>query len=126
MDKSYKQGKLDGIKLYADVCSSQGSCSDCLIGLVKGEDITCQEFMSKFPGKAVSLLTEMNESEHSFYNEYCIRFPNSDLSVDDIAEVVCRKAVFEGYIGCDGGDCKECWLEPYSSDVTVNDEEDSE
>ena len=46
MAKSYEEGKLDGLKLYADVCNSCGNCGDCLLGIVKGEDINCQEFIS--------------------------------------------------------------------------------
>lgn len=124
MAKSYEQGKLDGLELYASVCNSQGSCGDCLIGIVKGDDINCQEFISKFPGKALSLLTEMKQVDYSFYNEYCTRFPNCNLSIDELSEVVCRKAIFEGFVGCEGGDCSACWAEKYSSDVTMSDEDE--
>lgn len=118
MSKSYNQGVQDGIALYGKVCSSQSSCSDCMIGQLRGESLTCQDFMKQFPGKMVSLLTEMDSKDYTFYNEYITRFPNCGLTVDDLSDIVCRKAIFEGFVNCECGDCKSCWLQTYTDDVT--------
>lgn len=119
MDKSYEQGRQDGIALYGRVCSRQSGCADCTLGLVKGDGLTCQEFIQKFPGKAVSLLTEMDVEEYTYYNEYVTRFPYCGLSLEDLSNVCCRKAIFEGDVACEGGDCKECWSEKYISDISL-------
>lgn len=118
MSKSYEQGVQDGVALYGKVCSSQSSCADCMIGQLRGESLTCQEFMKQFPGKMISLLTEMDSKDYTFYNEYITRFPNCGLTVDELSDIVCRKAIFEGVVNCEGGDCKSCWLQTYTDDVT--------
>lgn len=118
MIKSYEQGKQDGIELYGRVCASQSSCADCMVGQLRGEGLTCQEFMKQFPGKMVSLLTELDSKEYTFFDEYVTRFPNCGLSVKDLSDIVCRKAIFEGVVSCEGGDCEACWNEIYSGDVT--------
>ena len=123
MSKTYEQGMQDAIELYGRVCSSQGSCPDCLIGQLKGEGVACQEFMRKFPGKMISLLTEMDSDKYTYYNEYITRFPNCTLDLKTLSEVACRKSLFEGYIACDGSkSCEECWNEVYEGDITMVDE----
>lgn len=118
MDKSYEQGVQDGIALYGRVCSKQGDCSSCMIGTLKGDTISCPEFMSKFPSKMVSLLSEMDSEKYTYYNEYVSRFPNCNLPIEALSEIVCRKVVFEGYMECQGGDCSACWQESYAGDLT--------
>lgn len=125
MDKSYEQGKQDALELYGKVCGKQSSCSDCMIGQLRGESLTCQEFMAQFPGKMISLLTEMDSEKYTYFDEYVTRFPNCNLPLEALADIVCRKAVFEGFVACEGGDCKACWSEAYLSDIT-EENEDSE
>ena len=126
MSESYEQGLQDGIELYGRVCSTQSNCEDCPIGMIRGSEITCQEFMSKFPSKMVSLLSEMDSEEYTYYKEYITRFPNCNLDLDTLSEIACRKFLFEGFTTCEEGDCKACWLEKYIGDVTVEDDVDSE
>lgn len=123
MGKSYEQGKQDGLELYGRVCASQANCEECMIGQLRGESVTCQEFMKQFPSKMTSMLTEMDSAEFTYFNEYVTRFPNCNLSLEDLADVVCRKAIFEGFVRCKGGDCKICWSEKYVGDVTMNSNE---
>lgn len=128
MSKSYEQGIQDGVGLYGRVCSRQSSCDEgCMIGQLKGE-LSCQEFMHRFPQKMVSLLKEMDKKEYTYFDEYVTRFPNCNLSLQDVSDVMCRKMIFEGFVACEGGDCKACWSERYVSDVTEldNEEDDSE
>ena len=126
MGKSYEQGKQDGLELYGRVCSTQSSCSECMIGQLRGESISCQEFMKQFPGKMVSLLTEMDSAEYTYFDEYVTRFPNCNLSLTDLADIVCRKAIFEGFVSCNGGDCKDCWSMKYTGDITEDLESEQE
>lgn len=94
-----------------------------MIGQLRGEAVTCQEFMKQFPSKMTSMLTEMDSAEFTCFNEYVTRFPNCNLSLEDLADIVCRKVIFEGFVGCEGGDCKTCWSEKYVGDITMNSNE---
>ena len=123
MGKTYEQGKQDGLELYGRVCCKHSSCQDCMIGALRGDEITCQEFMSKFPSKMVSLLTEMDSQEYTYYDEFVTRFPNCGMTVDELSKISCRKAIYEGYVDCDDTECKECWLQPFEGDVTVSNED---
>ena len=115
---SYNQGQIDAIQKWGSVCGKQPNCDECMINSVKGDGITCQEFAAQFPSKFLSLLTEMSNEEFTFADEYATRFPNCNLSVEELSQVACRKAVFEGYLECEGGDCVECWKQAYVGDVT--------
>lgn len=116
--KSYKQGQIDALELWGKTCGKQGNCESCPIGSLRGANVSCQDFAKQFPAKMLSILTEMNEEEITYYQEYCMRFPECNLDAEDLAELACRKAVFEGYVGCEGGDCLACWNERYMGDVT--------
>lgn len=127
MAQSYNKGLSDGIKLWGEACGKQSSCATCPIGSIRGTNVTCQDFARQFPEKMLSILKEMNEGEISYFEEYCIRFPHSDLDVETLSKVTCRKAAFEGYLGCEctsDDDCIRCWKETYTDDVTVPQEEE--
>ena len=51
--------------------------------------------------------------------------PHCNLAIEDLSQLICRKAAFEGYVMCtkDSSECKACWLETYTSDITVTDAE---
>lgn len=117
------KGFQDGIATYGRVCSKQSNCDECMIGQLKGQAVSCQEFMKQFPMKAASFIIEMDSGEYTYFDEYVTRFPNCNLSIDELAEFSCRKALFEGYIDCPGGDCVKCWSEQYVTDVTMSDED---
>lgn len=121
--KSYKQGMIDGIELWGTVCGKQGNCDTCPIGSIRGTNVTCQDFARQFPAKMLSILSEMNEGELTYYEEYCTRFPECNLTVEELAACTCRKAVFEGYLMCESAEdssaCESCWKEVYTSDVTM-------
>lgn len=129
MADSYQQGRIDGIRLFGEVCGREGGCYSCPIQQIRGTGMTCQDFAAKFPAKMLSLLNELREKEHTYFNEYCIRFPNSDMDVETLAAFSCRKALFEGYLECpgaDGGfDCVACWNQKYEGDITVADENEA-
>lgn len=127
--KSYNQGMIDGISLWGRTCGKEGNCDMCPIGSIRGANVTCQDFARQFPAKMLSILKEMDEGEISYYDEYCTRFPECNLPIDVLALCTCRKAVFEGYLGCDVGEtildedernetCVNCWAEKFVADVT--------
>jgi hypothetical protein len=118
MSKSYSQGMIDGIELWGKACSKQGDCSVCPIGVLKGANITCQDFAKQFPAKMVSILKEIDEEQITYYEEYLTRFPECQLAVEAVADLMCRKLTFEGYTECEDGDCLACWQEKYVGDVT--------
>ena len=128
MDKSYNQGMVDGIALWGRTCGKEGVCDTCPIGSIRGTNVTCQDFAKQFPAKMLSLLKEMDEGQITYYEEYCTRFPECHLTLEELSVCMCRKAIFEGYLDCDKAEdslaCEECWKEVYSSDVTVFDEEE--
>lgn len=123
MANTYKQGQIDGIQLWGSTCSRQANCEDCLIHSVKGEELSCQEFATQFPSKFLSLISEMSSNDYTYFDEYVTRFPQCNLSVEDLSKCACRKAIFEGYTECDETNCEECWKETYVGDVTeINDD----
>lgn len=119
MKEAYERGKVDALEMWGRVCGKQSNCEQCAIGAIKDAGISCQDFARKFPSKFLSLLTEMDDGMVSYYEEYCYRFPDCNLSVEDLAQIACRKALFEGDCSCGGPEsaCVECWKQQYVSDV---------
>lgn len=128
-NKSHQQGMIDGIELWGTVCGKQGNCEGCPIGSIRGTNVTCQDFARQFPAKMLSILKEMNEGQLTYYEEYCMRFPECNLDLETLAAGTCRKMIFEGYCGCDKADdpaaCEACWKEQYIGDITEVAEEDA-
>lgn len=117
----------DGIALFGRVCAKQGNCSECAVNNVRGANITCQDFARQFPQKMLSILREMDGEETTYYSEFCMRFPQSNMPVEELANVACRKALFEGFVDCeDDSDCVACWNTPYQGDYTGAQEESEE
>ena len=118
MAESYRQGQIDGIQLVGQVCTGH-DCSDCAVGQMVGDSMTCFEFMSQYPNKMLSLMSEEASKDYTFYNEYRVRFPYSNLTVDELAACTCRKALFGGTLECDLDEskCVECWNATYTGDV---------
>lgn len=124
--KTYENGLVDAMRMWGNVCGSEGGCPNCPIYAVRGTGMTCQEFAKKSPEKMISLLQELDKQPVTYFSEYNLRFPNAQLDLEAVASTICRKACFEGYFGCDGFDdterCKKCWMEDYTGDVTVEEE----
>ena len=116
MNDTYIQGQTDAIKMVGNICGTH-DCNECPVGQIVGESMTCFEFMQQYPAKALSLMLEESQKEYTYYNEYNTRFPYCSLSVDELADVVCCKAVFSGDTSCEGGDCKACWERAYAGEV---------
>lgn len=127
-ERSYEQGVTDGIQLWGDACGKQSSCTDCPLIAIKGANMSCQEFARQFPAKMKNLLREIKDKSDTYYGQFCSRFENNTMTVEELAEVSCRKVVFEGYMGCDkeGQACVDCWLEHYEGDVTEFFDDDSD
>jgi hypothetical protein len=83
---------------------------------MKGTEMNCLEFMRKFPDKFASIMDTINNKERTYLSEYRYRFPDCNMSLEDMADNICRKAVFEGSTECEGGDCEKCWNTLYSGD----------
>ena len=116
MDKTYIQGQTDAIQMIGNLCGTH-DCNSCTVGQVIGESMACFEFMRQYPNKALSLMLQESQKEYTYYTEYNVRFPRCNLSIDDLADVACCKAVFSGDTSCEGGDCVECWNRPFCGDV---------
>ena len=113
MAETYEQGVVDGLRLYGDACARQGDCASCPIGALADAGVSCRDLLRQSPEKVAGLLNEMVGHELTFYEEYCLRFPETGMSVEELGEFVCRRVVFEGVASCQGGDCKACWSKPY-------------
>lgn len=112
--ESYMQGLQDGVTLVASVCHTH-NCEDCKLSQASGE-LSCMDFVANHPSEATSILLDMEQGGHSYYDEYCVRFPESEVSVEDLAATVCRKVIFEGDFTCpieDENTCIECWKSDY-------------
>lgn len=105
----------DILKAYGEVCSVR-DCEHCLIGVERG-DLSCAEFLLKFPERATALINQMQNQDVTYYNEFRRRFPSCTISSEILAECACRKAIFEGYLDCENGDCLACWNERYTGDI---------
>lgn len=119
MSKTYEQGMQDAIQMWGECCGSKAMCTDCPIGIIKG-DVDCTEFAKQFPKKFVSLLKEWkNNGTITYAEEFHSRFPQSPLSTEELTEMgYCRRALFEGYLQCErpSTDCASCWNEKYIAD----------
>lgn len=126
----YTSGAIDALKLYGTVCGNSGSCEGCPVVAAAPTGMNCTEFAKQFPEKFYSILQDMSKREYTYYNEFNVRFPACSRPVEELAQVCCRKAVFEGYVGCEGSPdpdhCVKCWLEQYAGDITENVEEKTE
>ena len=115
-------GMIEAVQLWGRTCGRQGACDICPVGAIRGANVTCQEFAEKFPEKFLSILQEMDADEgtYSYYSEFCLRFPECQHPIENVAKIACRRAIFEGDVNCpygDEGDCIACWNAPYEGDV---------
>lgn len=118
-NKTYEQGMLDGIQLYGKVCSTKGNCDQCPLKTVAGIGVTCTMFAASHPTQALAVMKNMNGEELTYFDVYNMRFPASGVSLENLSQTACRKAIFEGYCSCeDDMDCMDCWKMPYRGDVT--------
>ena len=121
--KTYNDGAIDAIKMWGRVCGRQGNCAACPIGSVRGAGLSCQDFASQFPQKMLSILKEMDRDDVTYYQEYCMRFPETAMPLEVLSACICRKAIFEGYLDCEDIDnpdaCIDCWKERYTGDITM-------
>lgn len=118
-EKNNNEAMAEALKLWGTVCGSKGACETCPVSAFLDTGMTCMDFAKAYPKKFLSILKD-HEGEHTYYNEFCIRFPQCDLSDVECSSLFCRKAMFEGYLDCDKSDdaCLECWKEQYAGDVT--------
>lgn len=105
----------DVLKAYGEVCSNR-DCEGCLIGLDRGE-LSCPEFLAKFPERATALINQMQKQDVTYYNEFRRRFPSCNISSEVLSDCACRRAIFEGYLDCQGDDCLACWNALYTGDI---------
>lgn len=117
--KSYSDGMRDAITLWGRVCGKQNACEDCPVMPMRSNGLTCQQMAQKFPNKFIPILMEMDKGGTTYYNEFCARFPECGLTVEELAEITCRKVVFEGSTNCNESmSCTECWMMKYEGDIT--------
>lgn len=114
LSSDFVRGVKEGLRLYGSACS-QNECSECPLGGVVGAG-NCNEVMRDFPEKAAEALIPLLQKPLSYYNVYCMRFPKTDMGVEDLSESVCRKIIFDGDDSCEGGDCEACWRETYTEE----------
>lgn len=117
MTKTYADGFKDGISAYSEVCAKFPECDGCPIAKEIPINSTCEEFIRNNKDRVASLVAQALEMEHSYFAEYKMRFPHCTLTVEQIADGACRKALFNGDLSCSGGDCVACWKEGYYSDL---------
>lgn len=114
--KTYEEGFSDGVAGYINLCSKHPDCIDCPMLNEFDGDTTCEEFILRNKTRAASVVMQ-SSGEHTYFAEYRLRFPHSNIQLEDMAESACRKAIFNGDTTCSGGDCMACWSEPYTSDI---------
>ena len=111
----------EGLALWGRVCGNDNNCSVCPVQTMLDAGVTCQEFASKHPDKFLSILEEIDKGGTTYYQEFMHRFPNNSFPPEILAELICRKVAFEGYLDCtcdDTAKCIQCWKEAYAGDVT--------
>lgn len=117
--KTYSEGLRDGLALYGRVCATEGSCDTCAIGIIKGNDITCAEFLKQFPNKALSILRDKDEKGYSYLDEFYTRHPECSLDKSEVETSFCCADMFglqendcpmvTGSDGKQTPDCAKCW-----------------
>ena len=123
---TYEQGMIDAINLWGQVCGQRADCENCVVNQVRGE-LSCFELAEKCPDKMIRALIDTINLPHTYYNEYCYRFPESKFSLQLIATIMCRKAIFQGDVSCDldvkyhPEICQQCWETEYLSDIDIED-----
>lgn len=123
--KTYEQGMIDAVKIYGEACGGKVNCSECGVGVVIGADVSCHEFAQKFPQKFITLLKESLNNGVSYAEVYAMRFPNSSLSAEDLANLgMCRKVIFDGDLTCnkDSTECLNCWKSIYMNEEDTNED----
>lgn len=111
----YIQGLRDGLQSYGTLCAAHGDCGECPIARKLG-DMDCEVCMRRDPAKLVDAIAVAEETPLNYYEQYCLRFPESVLTLEEVSDSVCRKMLFTGDMTCSGGDCLRCWSEPYKED----------
>ena len=118
-----ESGEIAAVQLWGRVCGRQGGCDVCPISVIRGANVTCPEFAEKFPEKFLSVLKEIDADEgtYTYYSEFCLRFPQCRHSVENLAKLACRRAIFQGEVECPyAGNmekCVDCWKKPYEGDI---------
>lgn len=129
--KTYMDGYKDALVDYAEQCSKHTACSDCPMYAMLGGSgdiggaVSCRDFLMKFPERAASIIKQMKGEGHTFFDEYLLRFPDYQGSVEDLAALdYCRDAIFYSKYDCSKTSkmmtdeekakvCAHCWLEQY-------------
>lgn len=145
-DDDFMSGFKSGLQIVSVCCSlNRADCNNCPLGELLDVNTDCLDFcadnasevsdklseliadggipyrlklVAPHPIKTVSCLEKPESiSTRSFYDEFCVRFPESEDSLDDVARSCCRNACF-GLGDCqydseDDADCAACWREDY-------------
>ena len=120
----YQQGYADALKKWGFICVSHGkNCASCPLFDNLEMNQRCYELAFFNPAKFAAILQRLDGTS-TYFSEYCLRFPQCPATVDVLAQMYCRKHMFEGYSGCQECDktpetCIKCWLEPYTEDKTI-------
>lgn len=120
-ETKYNKGYVNALRDFGKFCD--GYCMECPMQEVKGSELTCQEFMAEYPEKFASLMEIASSSEQSYLSEFRKRFPENEMTLEDLSTNLCRKLVFGGDSSCSGGDCRACWQEEYEEDAPDDDED---
>lgn len=114
MENDYVQGQIDIIRKFGECCNST-VCDECPLNIPA---VGCQTLAMNQPKKFISILESALGEDWSFYNEYCLRMPESNLKLSELAQISCRKVMFADYYTCEHlgvnqAECEKCWGMPY-------------
>ena len=136
--ETYMQGMLDGLTYVSQFCANH-LCEQCPINILSG-DMECSQWMAQNPKRALSIVTDEGIG-HTYFEEFSIRNPECEYSVEEIAKYNCAGMIFDNTKQCpmevddETGptteQCIECWKRKYDAGTaallsTIDEEEEDE
>lgn len=145
-DEDFMAGFRNGLQLVSVCCSlNSEDCNNCPLGELFDANEDCLDICADTPDKVAEKLSELitnggipytislvapfpvktigcmekpsSTAVRSYYDEFCVRFPESEDTLQDIAISCCRNACFGlgdcPYDSVETTECEQCWREDY-------------
>lgn len=120
MKQTFMQGMVTGIQMQADYCATHDCDTECEVKRLAGEE-SCADYILKHANAAASIFYSAANKGHSYYEEFKLRFPESEESLEDVSSTCCCATMFGRVCPYeDSADdvtdeqCQKCWQEKYA------------
>ena len=113
---------VEFLKENERMCKKTDLCADCpAYKENNGHDVTCEEFMGKYPEGYVSCVEKWS-AEHPVktrQSEFLKMFPNVDINLDGVIDIdPCLVDKKNGHCYCEKHDsCEKCYKEYWLEEI---------